>query len=134
MEENTSSYVIDSAFMLAHLLPDETFDNVQEFFDRLKIEPVVLIAPYIFPFEVFNGTQTAVIRKRITPKLARKLQEQFIRITVEPQEVNLVNVSSIAEKHLLSIYDASYLYLAENLKIPLLTLDNELIKLTSRKN
>lgn len=134
MEEDTSSYVIDSSFMLAHLLPDETSDNVQEFFDRLKIEPVVLIVPYIFPFEVFNGIQTAVIRKRITYNLAKKLGEKFLKIAVGLKEVNLIDVSSIAQENLLTIYDASYLYLAENLNVPLLTLDEKLIKLTSQKN
>lgn len=134
MEENISSCVIDSSFMLAHLLPDETSDNVQGFFDRLKIEPVVLIVPHIFPFEVFNGIQTAVIRKRITPGLAKKLGEKFLKIAVRLKDVSLIDVSSIAQENLLTIYDASYLYLAENLNVPLLTLDEKLIKLTSQKN
>lgn len=134
MEENINSYVIDSSFILAHLLPDEKSQNVQRLFDRLKQESITLFAPYILPFEVFNGIQTAIIRKRVAPQLAKKLQEQFMRISVEPQEVNLMDISAIAQKHLLTIYDASYLYLAENLKIPLLTLDNKLIKMASRKN
>lgn len=134
MEENTSSCVIDSSFMLAHLLPDEVSDNVQEFFDRLKIEPVVLIVPYIFPFEVFNGIQTAVVRKRITPNLAKKLGEKFLKIAIKLKEVNLIEVSSVASENLLTIYDASYLYLAENLNAPLFTFDKKLRKLASRKN
>lgn len=134
MEENINSYIIDSSFILAYLLPDEKSQNVQRFFDRLKQESITLLAPYILPFEVFNGIQTAIIRKRIKPQLAKKLQEQFMRFAVEPQEVDLMEISSIAQKYFLTIYDASYIYLAENLKIPLLTLDNKLIKLTSRKN
>lgn len=134
MEDGINSYIIDSSFILAHLLPDETSQNVQNFFDRLKQESITLFAPYIFPFEVFNGIQTAIIRKRVTPILANKLQEQFMRITFELQEVDLMNTSLIAQKHLLTIYDASYVYLAENLKIPLLTLDKKLAKLSSRKN
>lgn len=134
MEDDINSYVIDSSFILAHLLPDEKSQNVQRLFDRLKQEPITLFAPYIFPFEVFNGIQTAIIRKRLAPKLAKELQEQFIKITVNLQEVDLMDTSSIAQKHLLTIYDSSYIYLSENLKIPLLTLDNKLIKLTSRKN
>lgn len=127
-------YVIDSSFILAHLLPDEKSQNVQRPFDRLKQESITLFAPYILPFKVFNGIQTAIIRKRVTPQLAKKLQEQFMRFAVELQEVDLMDTSSISQKHLLTIYDASYIYLAESLRIPLLTLDDKLIKLASRKN
>lgn len=134
MEENTSSCIIDSSFMLAHLLPDETSNDVQKLFDRLKIEPVILIVPYIFPFEVFNGIQTAVIRRRITINLAKELGKRFLKISVRLKEVNLTKVSSIAQKNLLTIYDASYLYLAENLNVPLFTLDKKLMRLAARKN
>lgn len=134
MEDDIDSYVIDSSFILAHLLPDETSQNVQNFFDRLKQEPITLFAPCILPFEVFNGIQTAIMRKRVTPQLAKKLQEQFMRITFELQEIDLMDTSLIAQKHLLTIYDASYIYLAESLKIPLLTLDSKLMRFASRKN
>lgn len=134
MEENTDSYVIDSSFILAHLFPDEKSQKVQKLFNRLKQESITLFAPYILPFEVFNGIQTAIIRKRVTPQLAKKLQEQFIRVVIRFKEVDLIEASSIAQKYLLTIYDSSYVYLAENLKIPLLTLDEKLIKLALRKN
>ena len=130
MEENNSSYVIDSSFILAHLLPDKASNNVQKFFDRLKKEPIILVAPYIFPFEVLNGIQTAVIRKRITPNLARKLGEKFLKIAVKLEDVNFLKVVPIAQSQLLTIYDASYVYLAENLNIPFLTLDEKLKKLS----
>lgn len=134
MEGGINSYIIDSSFILAYLFPDETSQNVQNFFNRLKQESITLFAPHILPFEVFNGIQTAIIRKRVTPILAKKLQEQFMRITFELQEVDLMDTSLIAQKHLLTIYDASYIYLSENLKISLLTLDKKLLKLASRKN
>ena len=130
MEENNSSYVIDSSFILAHFLPDETSNNVQKFFDRLKKEPIILVAPYIFPFEVFNGIQTAVIRKRITVNLAKKLGEKFLKLAVKLEEVNLLKVASIAQSQSLTIYDASYVYLAENLNIPFLTLDEKLLSIS----
>jgi len=134
MEENINLYVIDSSFVLAYLLPDETSNKVQQFFDRLKTEKIILYAPYIFPFEVFNGIQTAIMRKRITLDLAQKLQQQFLKIVVKLETVNLIDVSSMARKHLLTIYDASYVCLAENLNAPLLTLDEKLRKLTSTHN
>ncbi len=134
MEENIDSYIIDSSFILAHLMPDEKSQRVQDVFDRLKNEPIILFAPCILPFEVFNGIQTAIVRKRITPKLAKKLQEQFMKISIQLQEVNFMNISLIAQKHFLTIYDASYIYLAEKLNIPLFTLDKKLAKLSSRKN
>ncbi len=129
-----TKYIIDSSFILAHLLPDEKSQKVQDVFDRLKNEPIMLFAPRILPFEVFNGIQTATMRKRILPQLAKKLQEQFMKITIELKEVNLMDASLIAQKHLLTIYDASYIYLAEKLDISLLTLDKKLAKLASREN
>lgn len=134
MEENINSYIIDSSFILAYLLPDEKSQNVQKLFDRLKQESIKLFAPCILPFEVFNGIQTTIMRKRVAPQLGKRLQEQFIKVNVKSLEINLMDTSLIAQKHLLTIYDASYIYLAEKLDIPLLTLDKKLMKLVSRKN
>lgn len=134
MEDDINSYVIDSSFILAYLLPDEKSQDAQKLFDRLKQESIMLFAPCILPFEVFNGIQTAIMRKRVAPQLAKKLQKQFLRIAVRTKEVNLMNVSFVAQKHLLTIYDASYVYLSESLNIPLLTRDNKLLKLAPRKN
>lgn len=130
MEEDFNSCIIDSSFMLAHLLPDEDSEKVQEFFDRLKKKPIRLIAPNIFPFEVFNGIQTAIIRKRVEYKLAKNLGEKFLKISVTLKEIDLLEVSTIAYKYTLTIYDASYFYLYRKLNLPFLTLDDKLKKLS----
>lgn len=125
MEENNAS-VIDSSFLLAYLLPDETVGIVQQFFDRLKSENIQLIAPSLLIFEVFNGLQTAVIRKRINTTLAKRLGKIFLLMPIELIEVDFMRTLQLADKHGLTFYDASYLYLSKSQHTELLTLDTKL--------
>ncbi len=127
MEENNTA-VIDSSFLLAYLLPDETETKVQDFFKQLKSKNIRLVAPQLLLFEIFNGLQTAVIRKRISAVLAKKLGEKLLLLPIEFTEIDFMETLQLARKHKLTFYDASYLYLSKSLHATLLTLDDKLIK------
>lgn len=129
-ENSTNSFVIDSSFILAYLLPDENSTNVQQFFDRFKIEKISLLAPCILPFEVFNGLQTAVLQKRIKLHLAEKLGKKFLMIPIELVDLDFITTLILADKYKLTFYDASYLYLSKQKRASLLSLDKKLKDLT----
>lgn len=131
MEENNNA-VVDSSFFLAYLLPDETVGTVQQFFNKLKSENIQLIAPSLLIFEVFNGLQTAVMRKRINKTMAKELGKRFLLMPIELIEVDFTKTLQLADKHKLTFYDASYLYLSKSQHTELLTLDKKL-KLTQEK-
>lgn len=127
MAENRSAmFVVDSSFLLAYLLPDEESEYVQQFFDRFKTEKITLTAPFLLPFEVFNGLQTAVLRKRINLNLAEKLGQKFLMIPIKLTDLDFTVALKVADTHKITFYDASYLHLAKTYKVKLLTLDKKL--------
>lgn len=123
-------YVIDSSFMLAHLLPDEKVSQVDKVFMKYAQGKVFFFAPYILPFEVINGLRSAAISKRIDKNTAQILIDDFLNVRITFKEVNFQTSLTISFQSNCSVYDASYLYLAENLNIPFLTLDEKLKKLS----
>lgn len=122
-------YIIDSSFMLAHLLPDEKINEVDKVFTRYAQGKVFFFAPYILPFEVINGLRSAAISKRIDKNTAQILIDDFLSVKIEFQKVNFKRTLAVSFQSNCSIYDASYIYLAESLNIPFLTLDEKLKKI-----
>jgi predicted nucleic acid-binding protein len=127
-------YVIDSSFMLAHLLPDEKVSQVDKVFMKYAQGKVFFSAPYILPFEVINGLRSAAISKRIDKNTAQILIDDFLTVKIEFQKVNFKRTLAISFQNNCSIYDASYITLSQDKNLHLLALDEKLRKLTSRKN
>lgn len=88
-----------------------------------------MCAPVILPFEVLNGLKMAVSRKRIDEDLAHDLGRKFLKIPIQFIPVDFMDTFLLANKHELTLYDASYLYLAKKQKMDLLTMDEKLKKL-----
>lgn len=119
-------YVIDASFLLAYLFPDEDIKKVQQVFDLYKAGKIKLIAPLILPFEIFNGLQSGILTKRVDKEIVEQLGGKFIELDIELREVEYLAVLALAIKSQISFYDASYLYLAKEHKLELLTLDERL--------
>ena len=134
MPADDIKYIIDASYILAHILPDEKVSQVDAVFEKYAQGKISFVAPLIIPFEVTNGLRYAVTSKRITKDNAQTLIDDFSRINIELQEADLKKTLEVSLKINCSIYDASYIYLAESLNAPLLTLDKKLKKLTSKKN
>jgi len=128
LEENTK-FIIDSSFILAHLLPDEKVNKVDSIFDKYAQGEISFYAPFILPFEVVNGLRYAVTSKRIVIKTAQTLIDDFLMIKIEFQEVNFKKTLKMSFKRNCSIYDASYIALSQQINLPFLTLDSKLQKL-----
>ncbi len=124
-EENIKIYTIDASFMLAFLLPDEQSEQVKVIFDQYLQGRVNFIAPLILPFEVTNSLKNA-IPKRIAQRNAIIIIKDFLKLRIELIETDLEKVFDLSLTNGLSVYDASYLYLAQNNNVPLLTLDKKL--------
>lgn len=128
-EENIKIFVIDASFMLAFLLPDERIEQVEEVFKQYSQGKVNLIASKILPFEVINSLKYA-IPKRINPQSAKLLIEDFLKYKIEFEEIDFQDVLDLSLNKNLSIYDASYLHLAQANNLLLLTLDKKLKNLS----
>lgn len=121
--------ILDASFILDFLLPDEHTKEVIEVFESYTQKNVYFISSSILPFEVANGLKSAVKSKRIKKEEAVKFLDIFLKLDIEFLESTLESTLKIAFEHDLSIYDASYIFLAKEKHFPLLTLDNRLKKL-----
>ncbi len=82
-----------------------------------------LAAPTLLPFEVANVCIKKIRRRRAEPSLLLTMYRSFGRLDIALTEVKLDEVILLAEKTRLSVYDASYLWLARQLGAELITLD-----------
>lgn len=128
MDEGTK-FVVDASFVLAFLLPDEESPEVEALFDKHTLGQASLVAPTILPFEVFNSLKMALKRHRLNKKNVSEIAEGFLDLKIEISFTDYEKTFSLAIEYDLSFYDASYVFLAKSLQLPLLTLDKQLKKL-----
>jgi predicted nucleic acid-binding protein len=121
-------FVIDTSFIAALLLPDESADRATA---RLReIKDGGAVAPSIWQLEVTNFLLMAERRRRIDASQFSRLIEAVDALPVTLQPALTVKqrgeMLHYAHKHRLTTYDAVYLELALRLDLPLATLDNSL--------
>lgn len=85
----------------------------------------------LWPLDALNSLLMAEHRRRIEPEkrqeLARLLRSLPITLDEETAAQAWENTARLADRFRLSIYDATYLELAERRRLPLATLDRDLI-------
>lgn len=122
-------YIVDASFILSFLLPDEDHTEVDQVFNQYGVGDVNFLSTHLLPFEVLNGLKLAVVRKRINTKYAKERMKEFFNYNIKLVSVDFFKVFDLAQKHNLTVYDASYLYLSRVQKTQLLTADKALQKL-----
>ena len=90
------------------------------------------VAPSLWPLEALNALLMAERRKRIDGKRRQRLTG-FLRglpitLDMETADQAWTATARLAERYRLTSYDAAYLELAQRRKLPLATVDVELIK------
>lgn len=113
----TRLVVVDASYVLGLLFPDEK---------RTSLPKGRMVAPALLAYEVANALKTGIVRKRIDLELARHLLGVFRDWGVEMKQVEEEKVMEVAIDANLSVYDASYVWLARKLRCPLLTWDKKL--------
>ena len=124
------AFVLDSSVALAMLLPDERSEAADRMAEALLRSSAHV--PAIWPLEVRNALLVAHRARRITP---REFEERLGIVDELPVEIDgghraeaLSRSVEIARRHGLSVYDASYLELAERALLPLATFDARLLR------
>lgn len=115
--------VVDASALAALVFQEESAEQIQEL-----LADAVLVAPALLQFEMANVCRTKL---RQYPELREQLLDQFTaqtRMAVEICETDHLAVLSLAERFSLSTYDASYLWLAHELGVELVTLDRRLAR------
>lgn len=122
------SLVLDSSAALSWCFEDERTPALLSLLERVADQGAV--APSLWPLEVLNGLTMAQRRKRLDAgqrqRLAGSLQGLPVRIDTETVVQVWTVTAHLAERFKLTVYDASYLELAQRLSLPLASLDQDL--------
>jgi predicted nucleic acid-binding protein len=122
--------VVDASYILAFLLPEKNSSSVDRILDAFCDGNMKLISSPLLPFEVLNGLRSAIIQKRIPEDTADALMKNFLRLSIPLVSIQYDDLYSLALKKSITVYDASYLWIAESKHIPLLTFDKILSRLS----
>lgn len=124
------SFVVDNSVALAWCFEDEHTQPLMDLLDR--VAETGAFAPSLWPLEALNGLLMAERRRRVDARRRQRLAG-FLRalpITLDPETADQAwsVTARLAERYRLSVYDAAYLELAQRRKVPLATLDGDLIR------
>lgn len=128
--------VIDASISLAWLLKEKPYRHqLKKLLDDISMVKIVAIAPTIWLYETVNGLRTAIVRKRITEALAKKKIPDVLEIMPNLYDLEplIASTFQIATKLDLSIYDASYVALAQEEGYNFFTADEKLYRKVSKK-
>lgn len=122
------SVVVDASLTLAWYFDDETTPATDAILDRVSEAGAVV--PVLWRLEVANAFQSALRRKRISADYrdASLAALALLPITVDADTDTYAWTTTLrlAERFGLTIYDATYLELAQRRSLPLATLDTAL--------
>ena len=127
--------VIDSSATLARAFPDERTAAILEVFDF--IAQFGAVVPQLWHIEVANSLNVGIRRGRITMDnrsgILADLEELPILTDRETSDRAWHETLVLADRHRLTVYDATYLELALRLSLPLATLDGDLREAAQRE-
>lgn len=119
------SLVLDCSATLAWLYPDETTQAIRQVFARIAAEGCIV--PSLWRLEVANGLTIAVRRRRISAGFRmdalNALALEAIEIDTETSAYAWGTTLHLADRFDLTVYDASYLELAQRRSLSLASLD-----------
>ena len=127
------SVVVDNSMALAWTLIDEGSDVADTVLEKVMCEGGHV--PFIFRAEFANGLTMAVRRHRIDRE-SRSEALAFMEALKLVHDIDgrdrMRSAVELADAHGLSVYDAIYLDLAQQRRLPLATFDKKLIDATRR--
>ncbi len=126
-----TNYVLDSSFALAWALPDETSEQADRFFSRMRGKYTFWV-PALWWYEISNALIMAQRRRRLTEPDRIRVVEIYESLPIQT-DIHLGpdiirHFHALAQDHGLSAYDTAYLELAQRRGFELATLDQNLIK------
>jgi len=121
------AFVLDASVAACWAFDDEDHPVAALALERIRTDEAM--APSLWWFEVRNTLIISERRGRLTEAdtttFLREISRFGVIIDRTPQETAIL---ALARQHRLTVYDASYLELAQREAIPLATLDNNLRK------
>ena len=128
--------VIDASVVLKWYLADEKYgQKAIGLLDEYLSNELDILAPSLLEYEVINGLIIAQKRARIKKEKILTAIEGFVSLEIKMKNLYLFYplVLNYCKVYKLSVYDASYLALADEEGIPLVTADEGLYKATKKE-
>jgi predicted nucleic acid-binding protein len=123
-----SDFVLDASLALQWFLEDET-DRKYSLDVLASLAEKRALVPVLWCYEVGNGLLMAYRRKRISLDQVDGFLTRLKALPIDAAQPNpseIFALPSLAQKHGLTNYDAAYLAVALNSRLPLATTDNNL--------
>lgn len=123
--------IIDSSVALKWFFPEEEYSSealeIKKYFTEKEI---VISVPILFFYEVGNVLKNSVRSSRIDSSKAKTVYEKFTyaEFIIYSSKELFKNAFEKANSLDITFYDASYVVLAEYLKIPFYTTDERLLQ------
>lgn len=128
--------VVDASIAVSWFLADEHDSYAISVLTAID-KSEKLFVPSLWFLELTNAMIVAERRKRIDRTTRLDVLEQVrhlpLKIAPSPSSLSLPELQAIAVEHGLSAYDAEYLRIAKNARLPLATLDRSVRKAASRE-
>ncbi len=126
-----SRFVLDASVVLMWCFPDENAAMAQHVAGMFKHGDTALV-PSFWPHEVLNALLVGEKRKRISKELVRSFLDDLATLPIVleqfPAGVVFGRIQHLSREHGLTAYDAAYLDLALDSRLPLATLDEDLVR------
>ncbi len=131
---NAPRFVLDNSVVMSWCFEDESSEYADKVLESLETSEAIV--PSIWPLEVGNVLLVAERKNRIDEASSTRFLELLsalpIHVETELPDRTFTHILSLARKHEMSTYDASYLDLAMRLDIPLATLDESLRRVAKK--
>jgi predicted nucleic acid-binding protein len=124
------SWVIDASAGIKLYVPEDLTEAAKRLFQGLDDGAIALFIPDLFYRECANILWKYVRRFKLPVDYARKSLENLLSLplTVISGTDLLATVFNLAVDHDITAYDASYIALAYDLRLPLITADRKLLR------
>ncbi|MDR2971485.1 MAG: type II toxin-antitoxin system VapC family toxin [Bacteroidales bacterium] len=130
------TYILDTSFVGAMIIPDENDREIEKLHDTINSEDV-RYAPQLLWYEIANIFKNLIRRKRFTRDRVIELMPYLETLDITTDFESGVNYSQkllrLSSAYDINSYDAAYLELAERKKAVLCTLDSSL-KIAAKKH
>lgn len=127
-------YVLDASVAVKWFFPHEESSQIaRRLLRKIKEKRIKVLIPQLFFFEVINVIKT---KTRSTAEDVLQVVDDIFSLNLISQKISkelLVKANFYAQKYDLTIYDTSYIGLAEINKVILVTADQKLAKKVNLK-
>ena len=124
-----AAVVIDASIASAWCFPTKQTDYTKAVFEAVSFSALDAVAPRLWAYEIRNSILMGLRRGRIGKPDGVQFLVSLIELNVRLTEpASYDDVFSLAEEHGLTVYDAAYLNVAMQERLPLASLDRQLVR------